>query len=453
MLPNKVLTRFLGLILLACLSPSLVLAQSKLESSNYILDNVNFGTNFTLITSSNDVPPQISTEGPSVIELTSNSAIIKWVTDKRSSSTVQYGATSNYGQETGSSDLVTTHEVKVFGLIPETTYHYRVKSADAFGVASFSDDKTFTTPAEAGINTIKIFNVSYTEAFISWKTGLFTTSKIEYGKTTSYGLSKSTTSRSFLTDHTIQLTNLDPGSEYHLRIVAEDEKGSVTRSSDFLFETLANPSFSAISHKVVSENEVTISWKTNVFTSGIITYKSDKDTKDLTAGDSRITGDHSLTLKSLFGQTTYSYRITATDAQGKQITSESRTFTTPQDVTAPKIDNLKVNVTRSGEGLILTATWRTNEPAKNKVIYAPKTNAEDVTELPESSTYFTEHVVISSNLLPSTPYELKALATDSFGNATQESISFVTPSLRKSILQLILDSILKPFGWLAQLFG
>ncbi len=428
------------------------LAQTTLKSSNFTLDGVNFGNFVAMQTGASTEPPKISTEGPTVVEVTPTTARITWITDKSSSSTVQFGTTTAYGKEIGASDLVTSHEVTLFGLEPETLYHFRVKSVDAFSSSTLSDDSTFTTPAEAGINSIKISDVTYNSALVSWTTGLFALSKVEYGETIRYGQSVSSESRSFKTSHTIKLSDLTSGTDYHYRIVAEDEEGNTTRSSDAIFTTIANPVFTSISASP-DINETVISWTTNTFTSGVITYKSEKDTKALTAGDSALTTSHSVTLKNLFGQSPYTYSIKATDSQGKQVDSGTRSFTTNADTQKPLISDLKVAVTRSGEDLVLSVTWKTNEPATSKVTYAPKTDLENITDLPESANLVNEHVVISTGLLPSTPYTLKAISKDSFGNATEETINFVSPGLRKSILQLILDNILKSFGPFIKLFG
>lgn len=442
----------LTVITLLTLTPSVAIAQSTLKSSNFTLDGVNFGNFVALQTGTSVTPPEISTEGPTVIEVTPTTAIISWKTDKSSSSTVQFGATTSYGKEIGTSDLVTAHEVTLFGLEPETLYHYRVKSTDAFNGTTLSTDQTFTTPAEAGINSIKISDVTYDSALITWTTGLFSLSKVEYGTTTKYGLSESSESRSFKTGHTIKLAKLDPGTDYHYRIVAEDEEGNTTRSSDAIFTTIANPVFSAISVEPAI-NEAVVTWNTNTFTSGVITYQSEKDTKALTAGDSTLAGTHTTTLKNLFGQSAYTFSIKATDNQGKQVDSGPQSFSTLADTEKPTISDLKVSVTRSGEDLVLSVTWKSNEPATSKVTYAPKIDLESITDLPESSNLVSEHVVISTGLLPSTPYTLKAISKDSFGNATEETINFVSPGLRKSILQLILDNVLKSFGPFVKLFG
>ena len=81
---------------------------------------------------------------------------ILWKTDDLSSSQVEWGTTSSYGNKTEITDDPTsgkvlgavTHGVKITGLTGNTTYHYRVVSKNKDGFESKSDDYTFTTPAE-----------------------------------------------------------------------------------------------------------------------------------------------------------------------------------------------------------------------------------------------------------------------------------------------------------------
>ena len=72
--------------------------------------------------------------------------MITWSTDEPSSSQVEYGTTTSYGQSTAAAPaLVTSHTQSLSGLTPGTDYHFRVKSADAAGNLATSGDSSFTT--------------------------------------------------------------------------------------------------------------------------------------------------------------------------------------------------------------------------------------------------------------------------------------------------------------------
>lgn len=78
--------------------------------------------------------------------ITTNSSTISWATNEPATSQIEYGTTSAYGSVTVlSSTLLTGHSQTITGLQPLTTYHYRVRSADAAGNLAISGDNTFTT--------------------------------------------------------------------------------------------------------------------------------------------------------------------------------------------------------------------------------------------------------------------------------------------------------------------
>jgi hypothetical protein len=69
---------------------------------------------------------------PSVTGITSTGATVTWTTDVASDSQVEYGTTSGYGSTSALNPAgVTSHSVTLTGLTAGTTYHYRVRSADA----------------------------------------------------------------------------------------------------------------------------------------------------------------------------------------------------------------------------------------------------------------------------------------------------------------------------------
>lgn len=98
---------------------------------------------FTTASVPDTTPPVISsiTSAPG-----STNATITWSTNEAANSQVGYGTTAAYGATTTlDATLVISHSVSLSALLPETTYHFRIRTADGSGNASFSSDQLFTT--------------------------------------------------------------------------------------------------------------------------------------------------------------------------------------------------------------------------------------------------------------------------------------------------------------------
>ncbi|MCO5053866.1 MAG: Ig-like domain-containing protein [Verrucomicrobiae bacterium] len=76
-----------------------------------------------------------------------NTAAISWQSGEPASTVVDYGLTTAYGATAYGSASVTNHTVTLYNLTALTTYHYRVRSADAAGNETVAADATFTTLA------------------------------------------------------------------------------------------------------------------------------------------------------------------------------------------------------------------------------------------------------------------------------------------------------------------
>lgn len=88
--------------------------------------------------------PTISSQNAA--SLTTSGATITWTTNEASTTQVDYGTTTSYGQSTTlDSSLLTSHSAGITGLSAGTLYHYRARSRDAVGNERLGTDSTFTT--------------------------------------------------------------------------------------------------------------------------------------------------------------------------------------------------------------------------------------------------------------------------------------------------------------------
>lgn len=105
------------------------------------------------------------------------SATVTFTTDENADTQIEYGTTTAYGSSTTlNSTLTTSHTQNITGLSSNTQYHYRVKSRDAGGNLSTSDDFTFTTTSN--LTTIDFNNHPLTNATMN---GIFPANTINWG--------------------------------------------------------------------------------------------------------------------------------------------------------------------------------------------------------------------------------------------------------------------------------
>jgi len=189
-------------------------------------------------------PPVIGSIGSSSI--TTSGATIDWTTDEPSTTQVEYGLTTAYGNTTSlDSTLQTLHTQSLSGLKPGTVYHYRVGSMDAAGNLVTSGDHTFTTEISPDtsppvIGSIRSSNITTSGATISWTTDEPSTTQVEYGLTTAYGNTTSLDS-TLRTSHIQLLSGLEPGAVYHYRVGSMDAAGNLVIFGDHTFTTEAPP--------------------------------------------------------------------------------------------------------------------------------------------------------------------------------------------------------------------
>lgn len=207
-------------------------------------------------------PPVISSI--QVINLTPTSARITWTTDKPANSSLSYGITTAYASGTvGDASFVTSHVVDLFGLDPNTTYHFFVSSMDQAFLTGTSADQTFSTLGDLVppvISNVQAVNITDTSAIITWNTDEPANSTVNYGLTGAYGSSQSLAG--YVTSHAIQLTGLAEGTTYHFSVTSFDVANNVTTTTDYVFTTTVDttPPANVTLSATAGDSEVFLNW-------------------------------------------------------------------------------------------------------------------------------------------------------------------------------------------------
>lgn len=188
--------------------------------------------------------PQINSVDTTSVS--SSQASIAWTTTTPCNSRVQYGLTASYGTTSDFGDSMTTaHSGTIGGLLPATTYHYRVTSQDLSGNSATSGDYIFqTTAAAATASPFTVQNpycsvLTSTGAVIMWTTSQPSDSQVLYGPTASYG-SSTPVDPSVSLYHSVFIAGLNPGTTYNYQAVCKDPLGNVAISINSTFTTPAS---------------------------------------------------------------------------------------------------------------------------------------------------------------------------------------------------------------------
>lgn len=295
-----------------------------------------------------DTTPPIITN-VQVINITSSTASIIWNTNESSNSSVDYGITILYASGTvTNSSYVTSHQIDLSSLSPNTTYHFQVRSTDTAGNQATLGDFQFTTSGDVTapiITNVQVVNITDTSARVTWQTNEPATSRVDYGTTTAYGLSLSDPGLVFF--HSIDITGLSPLTLYNFFVTSADSSGNAATSSNGTFTTTgdATPPANPMNFTAIGGNAVVhLSWtlppdpdlagvrivrRTDAFPTGPL------DGSLVYVGLGTATDDLAVT-----NGTTYFYAIFAFDGNGNY-SSGAIDSATPQAVIVPE-DNAGV---------------------------------------------------------------------------------------------------------------
>jgi len=294
-------------------------------------------------------PPTIMLDYADV-EVGTDYAVISWETDKKSNSMVSLAHEDDYVPEANNpyvwsegqpSELVDYHVVEVNGLEPATTYHFQVSSESKLGLTGKSRDKTFKTKAiSPEIYNAQVVKVQEEQATIRWSTNVPCSSIVEYTNLNT-NETKLEGNSSFLTVHSMTLSDLVFDTYYSAVIHVESEQGEETKSQPTTFITVKDeepPVISKVNTESTlypgSENKIqTIaSWSTDEPSQCQLFYH-----QGLTVADepkhlekeTDLTKEHVQVVTNFLPATVYKFWIDCEDEAGNKASSEDYTMLTP----------------------------------------------------------------------------------------------------------------------------
>lgn len=404
--------------------------------------------------------PELSASPSATVK--TRTATISWATDRTASSFIKYGKSEgDYGDEVGSSDQETAHEVVLKDLEPGVKYYFQALWADEDGNTGESDELSFTTNAAPYVANVSVTDISTKDAYVSANITHATSAVLQYGPTTAYGGSVEVPVSPTGGDYSIRLDNLLEDTEYHVRIVAEDDEGNEYIGEDHIFATFPIPKINEALMKIqqvsgLPNATLRILWVTNTETSSVVTYyptnnpERAKDSINLARGL-----NHQVVLGELLDETEYTIIIKGRDVAGNETLPVTKTVKTAADLRAPQIEDMTVESTIVGVGenskSQIIVCWNTDEPSTTQVEYNQGTGGDYGSATQEDTTLTSNHCVTIAGTETATIYQIRAVSKDKAANVGRSfDTVIVTPQPTKAALNLVIEKLSATFSFLKQ---
>ncbi|GEM_PF-510303 len=237
--PLPMLLALVALGITIVIAAVLILDQLKTPAVVIPPSSLNPGTTTTAPAS--DIP---NISDVNFSDITRNSAVVTWKTDRNANSIVIYCLEGGAQCEnTKDESMVTDHQITLTGLEPGASYHITVKSRA--GSSNDSPEASVevptplrlqeavndTTPPK--ISEIETTNWTGNSIKITWKTDEGATGLVSYGTSSSYGKNQEEQTDANLPKyHEVTLYELSPQTTYHYKIISRDAAGNETSKDD-----------------------------------------------------------------------------------------------------------------------------------------------------------------------------------------------------------------------------
>ena len=265
-------------------------------------------------------------------------ATITWTTDNDSTSVVEYGLTTSYGDKKENTSYTQNHNISLDKLEQGVTYHYRVKGTDKNNNLYASADNTFEPKSPPKISAININVVTEHGATITFTTNIPTDANVTYTDTQNDKETGSQGIRELSTNHKIVLSNLTQGTTYKVSISAKDDQGSEGKidAPDFTTGKDVTPpqidnvhTDSALTQ--TGNVQTIITWKTDEQATSSLVYREGRngEEKEYQINDILST-NHVIVVTSFKPGTVYNFRVKSIDASNNMAISEYFSFLTPK---------------------------------------------------------------------------------------------------------------------------
>lgn len=301
-----------------------------------------------IVKSIQGITEDLTIVGPPTVIPETTTALVKWTTDRDSSSVVKFSPTksfdgTNYAYSQSSTEGDTTdHQIELIGLEPFTDYSFQVLSTDAYNITGKSKNYTFQTKASRpDIRNLRVLKVEENAATLAWDTVVPAKALVEYQDQTT-GAQNSVGRPTLATSHQMRLSDLTLGTRYVAYVISENSGGDRVRSQPIQFITvrdIAPPIISNVTNESTlfpgseSRIQTIIEWATDEPASCIMTYREGVagGTEPTVREKDKIEYNtrHVEVVVDFAPATVYQFWVNCADEAGNKVQSENFVLFTP----------------------------------------------------------------------------------------------------------------------------
>lgn len=286
--------------------------------------------------------------GPPTVIPETTTAIVKWATDRDSTSQVTFSATAGFDgtnfafSQSSTNGETTDHEIKLIGLESYTDYSFKVISTDTYGIKGESKTFTFKTKASLPeIKNLRVVKVEENSATLAWDTTVPAKALIEYQDQTT-GIQSSVGRPTLSSSHQMRLADLTLGTRYVAFVISENSGGDRVRSQPIQFVTvrdIAPPIISNVTNESTifpggeSRIQTIIEWATDESAHCLMTYREGVagGTEPTVREKDKIeyASKHVEVVVDFAPATVYQFWLNCQDEAGNKVQSENFVLFTP----------------------------------------------------------------------------------------------------------------------------
>jgi phosphodiesterase/alkaline phosphatase D-like protein len=366
---------------------------------------------------------------------------------------LEYGSTQSYGSSVacspspGSGNSAVAVSAAVGSLSPKTTYHFRVVATNPGGTSSGADQTFKTLPNPPTVVTKAASSIAQTTATLNATVnpngGEVSSCKFEYGTSEAYGATVPCTPSSPGSGNgavavSASVVGLSANTTYHFRIVATNAGGAST-GADETFKTLPNPP-TVVTKAATSVAQTTATLNATVNPNGgevtecKLEYGTTTEYKSGPVSCASLPGNGSsavavaAAIGSLTANTTYHFRISATNAGGTSKGSDETFKTLPNAPTV--VTKAASSITQTTATLNATVNPNGGEVSSCKFEYGTsEAYGATVPCTPSSPGSGNGAVAVSASVVglsANTTYHFRIVATNAGGASTGADETFKT---------------------------